>query len=724
MARRYRFDGVEIDVSSFRVLKAGQPVAVEPKALSVLIFLVENRGRLVEKRSLIDAVWNETFVTENVLTRAVAQLRRVLGDDAKEARYIETVPTRGYRFIAKVEISEDGDAIADRPEAAREDSARLPTRSRRSSRRYAIAAAALLGAVAVAAIVFSVVRRQAAPPHLQILRETQLTTSNGLTLCPSFSPDATAMAYSADHGKGYEIFVRQLSLGGQEVQITSDGGQNTEPAWSPDGKLIAYYSNVRGGIWLIPALGGTSRKLTDFGSDPSWSRDGRWITFQSGASNDLAAFGAGVFPPSTIWVVRPDGAGIRQITEAGKPEGGHGAPSWSPDGKHIVFVAAQFGSFGLWAIAADGSGLVRLRPQSFPYYDPVYSPDGKSIVYGAITPGGNYGLWQMRVSPNTSAPLEDPAQLTNSGSSVLKNLSFSSDGKKLLYVASDRNGSLESLPVSATGEPAGEPRLLTSAEGCRILYPAFSPDGSRIAFASCLGRAGEVSQICVMNSDGGNLQQLTVDATGGIDPSWYPDGHHILFESSSSAKRKLFSVDVDTRQLHQVAEFDRDPGRISLSPDGTRLAFSPSVGGVVNIWVMDLATQKAKQISFDKELLGFPAWSPDGKFLTAEFRRGADTNVVILPSSGGPVTQLSFGGGNRWPGGWSPDGDKILFAGDQADGNWNIWSVSRSTKVQKRLTHYAKLNAYVRYPVMSPRGSQIVYEYTESTGNIWMLEFK
>lgn len=99
---RYRFDDIEVDPHSFRLLKAGRPVAVEPKALNLLIFLVENRGRLVGRHELIDAVWNGAFVTDHVLNRAIGQLRKLLGDDAKEPRFIETVPTLGYRFIADV----------------------------------------------------------------------------------------------------------------------------------------------------------------------------------------------------------------------------------------------------------------------------------------------------------------------------------------------------------------------------------------------------------------------------------------------------------------------------------------------------------------------------------------------------------------------------------------------------------------------------------------------
>src|SRR5437868_11209294 len=103
-AQIYRFDNVRVDAASFRVWKDERAVQIEPKAFQVLLFLIENRGRLVEKRELLDAVWKETFVTENALTREIAQLRKALGESAREAKYIETVPTKGYRFIADVEV--------------------------------------------------------------------------------------------------------------------------------------------------------------------------------------------------------------------------------------------------------------------------------------------------------------------------------------------------------------------------------------------------------------------------------------------------------------------------------------------------------------------------------------------------------------------------------------------------------------------------------------------
>jgi DNA-binding winged helix-turn-helix (wHTH) protein len=91
----YEFGDVRVDVGRMVVLKDGQPVAVEPKTFDVLRFLIEHRDRVVMKEELLDAVWRDTFVTPNVLTRAIAQLRKAIGDDARESRYIETIATRG-----------------------------------------------------------------------------------------------------------------------------------------------------------------------------------------------------------------------------------------------------------------------------------------------------------------------------------------------------------------------------------------------------------------------------------------------------------------------------------------------------------------------------------------------------------------------------------------------------------------------------------------------------
>src|ERR687896_352794 len=93
------FGDVRVDLAAERVWRGDDLVELEPKAFEVLRHLLHNPDRLISKQELFDTVWERTAVTDNALTRVVAQLRRALGDDARGARYIETVPTRGYRWV-------------------------------------------------------------------------------------------------------------------------------------------------------------------------------------------------------------------------------------------------------------------------------------------------------------------------------------------------------------------------------------------------------------------------------------------------------------------------------------------------------------------------------------------------------------------------------------------------------------------------------------------------
>ena len=125
----YIFDDVCVDLQTCRVFKSGSDLRLEPKVLDVLVFLIEHRGRLVEKDELLGAVWKEAFVSENAMTRVIAQLRKALGDDPRQARYIKTVQTRGYLFVADVETRADAFGATD-PNAHVDDVYGIAVKSR------------------------------------------------------------------------------------------------------------------------------------------------------------------------------------------------------------------------------------------------------------------------------------------------------------------------------------------------------------------------------------------------------------------------------------------------------------------------------------------------------------------------------------------------------------------------------------------------------------------
>src|SRR5579863_4143838 len=103
----FRFGDVEVREREFSLTRAGEMLPVEPKAFRVLLILLRNPQKLIAKEELLNAVWGDAAVTENSLTRSIALLRKLLGDDTRNPRYIETVATVGYRWLCKVQAAED-----------------------------------------------------------------------------------------------------------------------------------------------------------------------------------------------------------------------------------------------------------------------------------------------------------------------------------------------------------------------------------------------------------------------------------------------------------------------------------------------------------------------------------------------------------------------------------------------------------------------------------------
>jgi eukaryotic-like serine/threonine-protein kinase len=541
----------------------------------------------------------------------------------------------------------------------------------------------------------------------------QVTTWPGLDIHPSLSPDGNAIAYSSDHDGSFEIYVTSLTPGSRETQITSDRQQNFEPAWSPDGQRIAYSSKNRGGIWIVPASGGNARQISQFGSHPSWSPDGTMLAFQSDPITNLGAQAAPSQPPSLIWLVPANGnSEPRKLTQLGQPAGGHGAPAWSPDGKHIAFCVSDFGFHSIWITPVVGDEPKKALANGL---DPLYGPQGNSLYYVTAS-----GLWQTQISSDTNLPTGEPLQLSSSFSERIRYFSISADGRRIVYSALLTDSNVWTLPLdSSTGLPNGASRELTRDRSLRNSLPWFSPDGKRIAFnTQRINRDRRDGDIWVIDEDGNNKRQITTE--GGGLATWFPNGQQLAFLSSRDLRR-VWIADLQTGQDKPSLDFAEEISYMRLSPNGEQIAYNSIRNGTTNIWKIPSSGGVPTQLTFDTEFMGYPCWSPDGKLLAFQTKRADDANIVVMSSDGGPVTPLTFEKGQNWPHSFSPDGDRVAFAGFR-DGVWNLWWVSSSTKEQKRLTNYSKMNAFVRYPAWSPLGNQIAYEYAETTGNIWRAE--
>jgi Tol biopolymer transport system component/DNA-binding winged helix-turn-helix (wHTH) protein len=415
----YEFGPFRLNLQEQLLSREGEAVPLTPKVFDVLVVLVKSHGQVVRKDQLMQSVWPDSFVEESNLTQNISVLRHVLGERSNHKKYIETLPKRGYRFVVPVrEVRTEPSATVGAPKAASD----LPRQLRRRGSAW-IWLAAL---IALAASVGIITAWFWAPhpgfgPGLAP-RVLPFTSSPGSENDPAFSPDARHVAFSWDGGGGNrDIYVKPIGAE-TPLRLTTHPGSDRWPVWSPDGSQIAFArrSPEASGIYTVPALGGTERKLLSvtWESEPlaklDWSPDGKQIAFSEKCSPTDAA---------SIYLLSLDDFTRRRLTSpaeryVGNPPAaalGDLSPAFSPDGRSVAFIRRSASvSSDIYLVSVSGGKPTRLTFDNRAVYGLAWTPQGRNLVFSSWR-GGQLSLWRVSASGGSPERLsfgEDATQLT------------------------------------------------------------------------------------------------------------------------------------------------------------------------------------------------------------------------------------------------------------------------------------------------------------------------
>ena len=251
--------------------------------------------------------------------------------------------------------------------------------------------------------------------------------------------------------------------------------------------------------------------------------------------------------------------------------------------------------------------------------------------------------------------------------------------QQMIVFHSDRSGQPRLYAMKADGS---EQRRLTNKHG---LFPAWSPDGGRIAFTST--RHGN-AEIYVMNTNGSNLKRLTFTAGADSSPAWSPDGGRIAFESRRDGNLEIYSMNADGSNQTRLTNDPKPQVVPTWSPDGERIAYTYGRLPRFEIHVMHADGRNQKRLISNADGAA-PAWSPDGRRIAFMSRRDGNPEIYVMNADGsGQVRLTSVGGSDKSPA-WSPDGRRIAFA-SKRDGNFEIYSMNADGSNQTRLTRNAE----------------------------------
>jgi Tol biopolymer transport system component/DNA-binding winged helix-turn-helix (wHTH) protein len=750
-----RFGEFLADLHAGELRKAGSNSRLTGQPFQVLALLLERPGRMVTREEFQRRLWPaDTFVDfEHGLNAAVNRLREALGDSANSPSFIETLPRRGYRFIASL----NGNGQAHAGEAAQSSGAQevhsSPAQTTSSNGlilRYSILTAALVLVVATAAFL---TYRKGSPPGASRPRAlTRLTFDEGLQFGPTWSPDARFIAYSSDRGGKLDIWVQQVS-GGDPIQVTKGPGDNSTPSWSPDGKYIAFRSERGdGGLFIMPALGGADwvRKVASFGYYPRWSPDGLQILFQSA---EYAAL-----PQNRFYVADASGGEPREIPMeflTGQYQVGLSA-AWHPDGKRISVWACAQSSLNLWTQPIGGGPAIKseMNPAALEQMEEAsqgrgiaewasdfafsWAPSGKAI-YLERTFRGAKNIWRLTMDSQNLRGLAFDRLTTGPGDDT--GLSLSTDGKKLAFTGERQQVRAWMFPFDASrGQIKGAGKAVT-APGVEAWEFSLSQDGKDLAYRG--NRAGKWELRGTSLEDGREIPIAADETYLRNFPQWSRDGKHVAYFREKVSTRE--------RQLVDWSTLSRDERPVTLaevtgiipydwSPDGKWLLTSNHKlrGGNAEIWALS-TTAGAQAGSAGRRLVFDPAYnlyqshfSPDGRWIVFVAVRpmGLQSAIYVVSADGGPWIPVTDG--MHWDDKprWSPDG-KIIYFVSARSGFYNVFGVpfdpSKKTQGQPfQVTQFSSPGLMIPKQIMSVElaltRDRLVVTLGQTSGSIWMLD--
>ena len=702
---RVKFGPFEADAHTHEIWKHGIKIRLVGQPFEILAILLSRPGELVTREELREQLWpSDTFVDfDHGLNAAVNKLREALSDSAETPRYVETLPRRGYRFIASVEQIAPQVVAATPPPAATLEIPRVKQvdvvsasadaypkppapvavatdQSRRHTWRI------LLGVVVFAAIVLLVAGRLfwhaihplfvqgvGTPANGQRIR--QLTNFADETSEPTFSPNGVNVAFRRQSPKpgGSGIYVKSIET--EEVTQITHNERDCCPAWAPDGKTIAFTRSAENndndvGIFLVPAsneketavnyngqsltvlLAGKERRLDISGPSPkrgelSWSQDGKSIAYSAG---------------NGIFVLSLESSTAKRITQA-PPMTEDWGPSFSPEGDKILFVRSPDSGVPeeILSVAKSGGDVTRIVSQHARVLGaPQWSMDGKSIIFSSDF-GSHPGLWRAPLDSSTV-----PAQINDSGWRP----AVARMGYRLAYQRITHSLNIWELDLADPNRAAQrqEQHILvpSTSETDQGPGPQISPDGKKLAFMS--DRSGTM-EIWVSDRDGSNPVQATAVAGAGT-PRWSPDGQSIVFDANDRTGTKIYKIKLGSA-APQLLTADEYENRV-------------------------------------------PSWSHDGKWVYFASTRSGHYEVWKIPSNGGTPVQITKQGGHAAL--ESADGKTIYYA-KTAYANPEIWQVPVEGGEERIVSPQLRPFMWASWAVVE-RG--IIFAGPSGTGRPWI----
>jgi serine/threonine protein kinase/Tol biopolymer transport system component len=560
--------------------------------------------------------------------------------------------------------------------------------------------AAIVVLAAAAVLAYWLTHRPLVPPSQPLQPTHRQITFVGDASFPAISPDGSFVAYVVKQEGSSEqqkVMVQDLA-GGQPIEVSKGLTYVSSLRWSPDGSKLALSTGH--GIFIVPRLGGEPRYYKSWMSALCWSPDGSRIA------------GTVTPTPKQLYFLDVVTGEEKSISLSGTFDWTMDV-DWSPTGGHLLFLTIGGGKSTVWTIKPDGSDQKEAFSGDREILSPRWSANGEAIYYGLATEPPE--LWKIVLSAQTGKPL-GPAVRLLAGLEVGPYFTVSRQGARLLCTRGPNYSNLWLATPSPEGKMAT--RALTSGTSS-YGEAQISPDGKQIAISKRDPGTGRAN-LFVMPTEGGPQRQVTFSKADATSPAWSPDGSEIAFAQQGENGVKVWRVSSagGVAQEFSGSDVSSDTRYVSWSPRPEILYQRP---GNRNFHILDPTTKKETPLVKDDSVgwMFSACSSPDGERVAVWWNRkstGPGPWIISLKDFSG--TLLKKGESSTWPVAWSKDGkwvyavtgftnvQKILMIQVQGAGTKTLWTLPKDA----------------RFCSMTSDGQRIVYSVSEMKSDVWLIE--
>jgi Tol biopolymer transport system component len=479
-------------------------------------------------------------------------------------------------------------------------------------------------------------------------KTTRLTDRPALDFNAAVSPDGKRVAFVSERDGNMEIYSMNAD-GTDQKRLTNHYALDDHPAWSPDGTQLVFTSTRQpadrpgqgwNALYVMNADGSGVKRLSPPGMtdySPAWSPHKDRIAFVSQGQG--------------VCVMNPDGSGRQAVAGDG------GWPAFSGSGDRLYFHKRQGGRWGIWQVRLDGSDLKQVTPPDLDVCTPAGSAAPGRLAVAVLRRNGR----QIELLDPASGQL---TAVTNEGTDHW-NPSLSPDGSRVFYHQAAPGPDRPRVETWGTPPDTGL-RMLRIVDG---MFPAFSPDGKRIALIDGLFDANRRS-LAIMNPDGSDHKKIWSGVTDLFSLSWASSGDLLAFSRGGYFRDARTEIDVatvrpDGSDLKSLIVDGSNNGWLSFSPDARQFVFRSGRSGAKNLYIANRDGSGVRRLTEGNWTDTMCHWSPAGEWIAFASNRDGEFHLWLIKPDGSGLRKL-FGGARHLHPQFSPDGKWVVFASGYA----------------------------------------------------------